>query len=164
MQGFSRLGFPDKILAAGLPIPLFGLPGSPARGLQVTNISEISQEFGVETFALHRAILQRLLFEQLKPCSVRFDCEIQSLDRATDHVRANLSDGTTVTAAILVGADGFNSRVRQMAGLGGEKRYSGSSSYRAIARRAGICPPEAGHEAYEIWGQGCRVGFSKINP
>jgi 2-polyprenyl-6-methoxyphenol hydroxylase-like FAD-dependent oxidoreductase len=53
--------------------------------------------------------------------------------------------------------------MRGMAGLGGEKRYSGSSSYRAIARDARILPVEAEHEAYEIWAEGCRVGFSKIN-
>jgi 2-polyprenyl-6-methoxyphenol hydroxylase-like FAD-dependent oxidoreductase len=50
-----------------------------------------------------------------------------------------------------------------MAGLGGMKRYSGSSSYRAIARGARILPTDAEHDAYEIWAKGCRVGFSKIN-
>jgi 2-polyprenyl-6-methoxyphenol hydroxylase-like FAD-dependent oxidoreductase len=50
-----------------------------------------------------------------------------------------------------------------MAKLGGIKRYSGSSSYRAIARGAPILPVEAEHDAYEIWAKGCRVGFSKIN-
>jgi 2-polyprenyl-6-methoxyphenol hydroxylase-like FAD-dependent oxidoreductase len=50
-----------------------------------------------------------------------------------------------------------------MAGLGGEKRYSGSSSYRAIARGARVLAPEAEHEAYEIWADKCRLGFSKIN-
>jgi 2-polyprenyl-6-methoxyphenol hydroxylase-like FAD-dependent oxidoreductase len=53
--------------------------------------------------------------------------------------------------------------MRRMAGLGSVKRYSGSSSYRAIARGAHILPAEAEHEAYEIWAKGCRVGFSKIN-
>jgi len=47
--------------------------------------------------------------------------------------------------------------------LCGEKRYSGSSSYRAIARGARVLPVGAEHDAYEIWASGCRVGFSKIN-
>ena len=50
-----------------------------------------------------------------------------------------------------------------MASLGGETRYSGSSSYRAIARSANLLSPELGHDAYEIWGKGCRLGFSKIS-
>jgi 2-polyprenyl-6-methoxyphenol hydroxylase-like FAD-dependent oxidoreductase len=50
-----------------------------------------------------------------------------------------------------------------MAGFVAEKRYSGTSSYRAIARGVHILPPEAEHEAYEIWAKGCRLGFSKIN-
>jgi 2-polyprenyl-6-methoxyphenol hydroxylase-like FAD-dependent oxidoreductase len=108
-------------------------------------------------------VLQRVLFDQLKAGSVHFNCEIESLMQSGDRVLAKLSDGSSCAAGILVGADGFNSQVRRMAGLGGEKRYSGSSSYRALARGAHILPAGAEHEAYEIWAKGCRVGFSKIN-
>ena len=41
-------------------------------------------------------------------------------------------------------------------------RYSGSSSYRAMAKGADLLSPELDHDAYEIWGKGCRLGFSKI--
>ena len=88
---------------------------------------------------------------------------MKSVTQSGDQVFAILSDGSSCAAAILVGADGFNSQVRLMAGLGGVKRYSGSSSYRAIARGVHLLPAEAEHEAYEIWAKGCRVGFSKIN-
>jgi hypothetical protein len=54
--------------------------------------------------------------------------------------------------------------MRRMAGLRGVKRYSGSSSYRAIARGAHILPAEAEHEAYEIWAKGCRVGSKRSMP
>jgi 2-polyprenyl-6-methoxyphenol hydroxylase-like FAD-dependent oxidoreductase len=163
MQVFSRLGFADKIIEAGWPVEILRLQDSKSGDLQITNMSEISKEFGFETVALHRGVLQRLLYEQLQQNSVRFGCEVQSVDQSEDQVCASLSDGSSVTAAIVVGADGFNSQIRRMAGLGGEKRYSGSSSYRALARGACILTPEAGHEAYEIWAKGCRVGFSKIN-
>jgi 2-polyprenyl-6-methoxyphenol hydroxylase-like FAD-dependent oxidoreductase len=163
LQVFSRLGFAERIIEAGWRIELLRLQDSKSGDLQITKMSEISKQFGFETIALHRGVLQRVLHAQLQYNPVRFGCEIQSINQSGGLLFTNLSDGTSVTAAIVVGADGFNSQIRRMAGLGGEKRYSGSSSYRAIARDACVLTPEAGHEAYEIWSAGCRVGFSKIN-
>src|ERR1700760_3624294 len=48
VQVFSRLGFADKIEAAGWPIRFLRLQDSKAGDLQVTDISQISQEFGFE--------------------------------------------------------------------------------------------------------------------
>jgi 2-polyprenyl-6-methoxyphenol hydroxylase-like FAD-dependent oxidoreductase len=163
MQVFSQLGFAEKIIEAGWSVKLLRLEDSKSGNIQTTNMSRIAEEYGFETIALHRGVLQRLLFEQLEADSVRFSCEVRSVIQSGDQVSATLSDGSSFAAAILVGADGFNSQIRLIAGLGGIKRYSGSSSYRAIARDAHLLPAEAEHEAYEIWAKGCRVGFSKIN-
>jgi 2-polyprenyl-6-methoxyphenol hydroxylase-like FAD-dependent oxidoreductase len=163
MQVFSRLGFAEKIIEAGWAVKLVRLQDWKSGNIQTTNMSQIAKEYGFETIALHRVVLQRLLFEQLEADSVRFGCEVKSVSQSGDQVFASLSDRSSCAAAILVGADGFNSQMRLMAGLGGVKRYSGSSSYRAIARGAHPLPAEAEHEAHEIWAKGCRVGFSKIN-
>jgi 2-polyprenyl-6-methoxyphenol hydroxylase-like FAD-dependent oxidoreductase len=163
MQVFDRLGFAQQVVEAGWPVKRLRLQDSKSGDIQTTDMSAIAQQYGFETIALHRAVLQHLLYEQLHANSVRFGCEIHALNQTSDRVLVNLSDGSLCEATVLVGADGFNSQIRRMAGLGGEKRYSGSSSYRAIARGAHILPPEAEHDAYEIWAKGCRVGFSKIN-
>jgi 2-polyprenyl-6-methoxyphenol hydroxylase-like FAD-dependent oxidoreductase len=163
MQVFAKLGFAEKIIEAGWTVKLLRLQDWKSGDIQTTNMSQIAKEYGFETIALHRGVLQRLLFEQLETNSVHFDCEVQSVIQSDDQVFATLSDGTSCAAAIFVGADGINSQVRRMAGLDGMKRYSGSSSYRAIARGTQILAAEAEHEAYEIWAKGCRVGFSKIN-
>jgi len=163
MQVFARLGFAERIIEAGWTVKLLRLQDWQSGDIQTTNMSQIAKEYGFETIALHRGVLQRLLFEQLEAYSVHFDCEVISVTQSDDQVFASLSDGSSCAAAILVGADGFNSQVRRMAGLDGVKRYSGSSSYRAIARGAQILAADAEHEAYEIWAKGCRVGFSKIN-
>ena len=163
MQVFARLGFAEKIVEAGWTIKVLRLQDWKSGDIQTTNMSLIAKEFGFETIALHRCVLQRVLFEQLDADSVHFGCEVQAVAQSGDQVFANLSDGTSCVAAIVVGADGFSSRMRGLAGLGGGRRYSGSSSYRAIARAADILAAEAEHDAYEIWAKGCRVGFSKIN-
>ena len=64
-----------------------------------------------------------------------------------------------INAKIVVGADGIHSQIRTFASLGGRTRYSGSSSYRAIAKGANLLSPELNHDASEIWGRGCRYGL-----
>ncbi len=163
MQVFERLGFASKVSAAGWAVERLHLLDSRSGEIQTTDLSSIAREFGFETVALHRAALQRVLFEELAADTVRFGCETRSFIEESDSVSVQLSDGSSLSAAVVVGADGFSSELRQMAGLGGEKRYSGSSSYRGLARDLPVLPGAAEHEAYEIWAAGCRVGFSKIN-
>jgi 2-polyprenyl-6-methoxyphenol hydroxylase-like FAD-dependent oxidoreductase len=163
MQVFARLGFAEKVTEAGWTVKMLRLQDSNSGDIQTTDMSAIAKQYGFETVALHRGVLQQILFEQLQANSVSFNCEVTSVTQSDDQVVASLSDGSFSTAATLVGADGFNSQIRRIAGLGGEKRYSGSSSYRAIARGAHLLRTEAEHDAYEVWAKGCRVGFSKIN-
>ena len=130
--------------------------------IQVSDLSAVSKLFGFETVALHGSLLQRVLSEQLPSGVLNFGAEAKSLIQGTDSVSVLLADGFEINARIVVGADGMRSRIRQLASLGGEIRYSGSSSYRAIARGPRPLPEELDHDAYEIWGKGCRLGFSKI--
>jgi 2-polyprenyl-6-methoxyphenol hydroxylase-like FAD-dependent oxidoreductase len=163
MQVFERLGLAGKIMDAGWIVKFLHLQDSKSGEIQTTDMSAIAKQFGFETVALHRAVLQQVLFEQLAPDSVSFGCEVRSFTSRGDSVSAELSDGSCCQASVLVGADGINSQIRKQARLGGEKRYSGSSSYRAIARGADILEAKRAHDAYEVWAKGCRVGFSKIN-
>jgi 2-polyprenyl-6-methoxyphenol hydroxylase-like FAD-dependent oxidoreductase len=163
MQVFDRLGFAEKITTAGWMIHRVTLQDYSGDTIQTSDLSAVSKLFGFETVALHRSLLQRVLSEQLPSGVLNFGTEVKSLIQGTDSVLVQLTDGSEIDAKIVVGADGMRSRLRQLASLGGETRYSGSSSYRAIARGAGPLPEELGHDAYEIWGKGCRLGFSKIN-
>ena len=163
MQVFSQLGFADKIIAAGWMVKLLRLQDYRGFDIQVTDISESAKAFGFETIALHRSALQNVLFDQLAHNILFFGTEVRTLSQDKESVTAQLTNGPRVNAKVVVGADGINSRIRDHISLGGEKRYSGSSSYRAIARCARLLPSKLEHEAYEIWGEGSRVGFSKLN-
>ena len=163
MQVFDRLGFAQKITDAGWMVHRVTLQDYNGDILQVADLSEVSSLFGFETIALHRSVLQKVLFEQLPSGIIIFAEEVKNLTQSNDSVSVQLTDDSRINAKLVVGADGIHSSIRQLASLGGEKRYSGSSSYRAIARGTRLLAPEFDHDAYEIWGKGCRLGFSKIN-
>lgn len=163
MQVFDRLGFAQKITDAGWMVHRVTLQDYNGDILQVADLSEVSSLFGFETIALHRSVLQKVLFEQLPSGIIIFAEEVKNITQSNDSVSVQLTDDSRINARLVVGADGIHSSIRQLASLGGEKRYSGSSSYRAIARGTRLLAPEFDHDAYEIWGKGCRLGFSKIN-
>ena len=164
MQVFDRLGFAEKIMAAGWAVHRVTLQDYNGDILQASDLSTVGKLFGFETVALHRSVLQRVLSEQLPSDVITFGTEVKSLSQGTDAVSALLTDGSRINAKIIVGADGIRSQIRNLASLGGEMRYSGSSSYRAIAKGANLLSPELDHDACEIWAKGCRLGFSKIDP
>jgi 2-polyprenyl-6-methoxyphenol hydroxylase-like FAD-dependent oxidoreductase len=163
MQVFDRLGFAEKIIAAGSTVHRITLQDYNGEILQASDLSAVAKLFGFETVALHRSALQRVLFEQLPSDVVTFGAEAKNLNQSTDAVSVLLTDGSRIHAKMVVGADGIHSQIRKLASLGGKTRYSGSSSYRAITNGANLLSPELSHDAYEIWGKGCRLGFSKIS-
>lgn len=163
MQVFDQLGFANKISSAGWMIKCLRLQDYRGFDIQVTDMSEIAKIFGFETVALHRSALQKTLFDELPPNTVFFGTEVEVLSQGKESITVQLTDGSRIKASVVVGADGINSRMRSHISLGGEKRYSGASSYRAIARGAQLLPLDFDHDAYEIWAEGCRAGFSKIN-
>ena len=163
MQVFDRLGFAEKIMAAGWAVHRLTLQDYEGDILQTSDLSAAAKLFGFETVALHRSVLQRVLSEQLPSDVITFGTEVKSLSQSADSVSVLLTNNSRINAKIVAGADGIHFHIRQLASLGGETRYSGSSSYRAIARGANLLSPELNHDAYEIWGKGCRLGFSKIN-
>lgn len=163
MQVFDRLGLAEKVLAAGWAIHRLTLQDYHGDILQVSDLSAVAQLFGFETVGLHRSMLRRVLFEELPANIVTFGTEVTNINSGADAVSVLLTDDSRITAKIVAGADGVHSRIRQLASLGGATRFSGSSSYRAIARSSNLLPPESTHDAFEIWGKGCRLGFSKIS-
>jgi 2-polyprenyl-6-methoxyphenol hydroxylase-like FAD-dependent oxidoreductase len=154
-QIFDRLGFAEKIMAAGWPVHRLTLQDHNGDILQASDLSAVAKLFGFETIALPRSALQRVLAEQLPSDAVTFGTEVKKLSQGTNAVSVLLTDGSRINAKVVVGADGIRSQIRKLAGLdgkmaGGKMRYSGSSSYRAITRGANLLFPELDHEAYEI--------------
>src|ERR1700728_2830283 len=86
MQVFARLGFAQKIIEAGWTVKLLRLQDWKWGEIESTDISQFAKEYGFETIALHRAVLQRVLFDQLEAGSVRFGCEVESVSQVDEEV------------------------------------------------------------------------------
>lgn len=71
-------------------------------------------------YMVENSVLQRALWEKMQADGVTLLCpaSLQALQSQQDGWRITLDTGTTLTARLVVGADGASSRVRQLAGIG----------------------------------------------
>jgi 2-polyprenyl-6-methoxyphenol hydroxylase-like FAD-dependent oxidoreductase len=84
-------------------------------------------------FNFLRGDLENLLYSKVKEhAEFRFSTTIESIEQDSESVTAALSGGSSVTADLLVGADGFHSRVRELT-FGEESRFSRFLGYNTAA-------------------------------
>ena len=103
------------------------------RLLAVDELVDISRSAGAPCLCVTRAILQRILLEELPPAWVRTGARCVGFNDST----AILENGERIEADVLVGADGISSTIR--AGLHGAEppRYAGYTCWRGILRKEG---------------------------
>lgn len=119
----------------------------------------VQDEHGNKIVAIHRATLQRILFEALPTDSVKLGCEFNSLEQSESQVKVFVGDREIMTD-LLIGADGINSKVRDSIFSDTSKRFSGQTCWRGISDIR--LPDEFQNAGIESWGKKIRFGFSPI--
>ncbi|KAK2035272.1 oxidoreductase [Colletotrichum zoysiae] len=125
IEVIRRMGLEQSIRAkvvneAGLTF--VNTKGKPRATFEANKTGVGSQSFTSE-FEIMRGDLVRILFEKAKDLGVKyvFGVSIESLEQDSDSVTVRLSDGTTTTYDLLVGADGQGSKTRRLMLGPGEK-------------------------------------------
>jgi len=89
------------------------------------------RRFGEPYYTAHRADLHGGLLSLVPLDRVHLGARLTAVTQSTDEARLHLSDGTTVTADLVVGADGIRSIARQQI-VSDHPRYSGQTIYRGL--------------------------------
>jgi 2-polyprenyl-6-methoxyphenol hydroxylase-like FAD-dependent oxidoreductase len=160
LQVLDRLGVAERVVAEGGDLARAELRDIRAGVLLAADMREAARRFGWGTLAIHRGRLQQALLASLPAGSVRLGRECLGVVPGDGCARVRFADGGEVEADVVVAADGAHSRVREAVAPGARLRYSGQSSYRAVLPFA--LPPGLEEVAWEVWGPGCRFGFSGI--
>ena len=126
-----ELGVEEKVVACGSVFETFSSRTSSGRPIAESNFANLAREAGAPCVCIHRAVLQRILLDELDPASVRTGTRCICFEDST----AILESGERIEADFLIGADGINSVIRRQ--LHGEEapRYEGATCWR------GICDP-----------------------
>jgi 2-polyprenyl-6-methoxyphenol hydroxylase-like FAD-dependent oxidoreductase len=91
----------------------------------------------------------RLLRDAFPAANYHRGCGLAKFTQSSDGVRAYFSDGETVDAELLVGADGIRSTVRQQCLPDVSPRYAGYSAWRALIAERDF-PPDVHRELFEF--------------
>ncbi|MGW0069698.1 FAD-dependent monooxygenase [Streptosporangium sandarakinum] len=110
--------------------------------LAVDAIGELTRRFGAPQVTLLRSALQHALLGEALAAGVDLRTGVRVDDHADrgEHVDVVLSDGSVLTADVLVGADGVRSGVRRRLFGDSPLLYRGYTSVRGRTRRSGAHP------------------------
>ena len=107
---------------------------------------------------VHRAHLQRVLYDSLPAGTVRFGEHVVKVQATADGVSVVTAAGKTLDADVLVAADGIRSTIRAVCFGGGEPVYLGYRSHRFVVDNV----DRLAHFS-EFLGRGQRVGLVPIS-
>ena len=121
-------------------------------------VGDFSGQYGAPHLTMHRGDLQDILVSALQPGTIRFGKRLVDVDDGGEVERLVFADGCTAEADVVVGADGINSRLREILSGPEEPIYTGTVAYRAIfPRRLAGEMPIADHTKW--WGPDRHILF-----
>ena len=161
MQVMDRLGLAKHMQQAGHPIETLYLCDYRQGVLQTAQLDQAKKHFGFATTAIHRGRLQRILADSIGSGQLHTGKACRNVVQEKKHVRVHFIDGSAATARVVIAADGIHSVVRQQLFPNSKVRFSGQTSYRAVAPCT--LPSTLNGHGYEIWAEGRRFGYSTIS-
>jgi salicylate hydroxylase len=134
-----RLGLGDRLRAVAVAPQAIELRRwDDGRLLQRTPLGSVCRrQFGAPYYAVHRADLHRCLLSLTPPDRVHLGARLVAVTQNAGEARLHMSDGTTVAADLVVGADGIHSIAREQI-VADKPRYSGLTIYRGLVPAARV--------------------------
>lgn len=134
MKIFRQLGLEDRLnLMASHPDFWFSRDGETGDYMSRIPLGEFAlKEYGASYITVHRGDLHAMQIEAIQDGTVHFGKRLESVDDSGDDVNLTFTDGTSVRADIVIGADGINSKIREVLLGSEEPTYSGWVAHRAL--------------------------------
>ncbi|WP_423465023.1 FAD-dependent monooxygenase [Promicromonospora sp. MS192] len=156
LRGLDAAGVGDAVRAVGQRAYPGTLRDGAGRALVQVSAEEIAARLGTVAVALHRPRLQQALLDGLGDVSVTYGAvavDVDPGDMARPAV-VTLADGATLSADLVVAADGVRSRLRAaVAPDAAQPVYVGSTTWLAVLDNPGVT------EMSQTWGPGGEVGL-----
>ncbi|MEO8183697.1 MAG: FAD-dependent monooxygenase [Deltaproteobacteria bacterium] len=163
LRALDVLGLGEEVRRAGNEITRFGIDDPRGRELSATDMAELQPAMaGYLPVAIQRSELHEILARGLPAGSLMLGQELVEVEQQPDSVRAIFAHGESASAALLVGADGIRSRVRQQVFGSPAWRYSGQRCFRGICPSIESSTGRAPGAFFETWGRGRRFGHVAV--
>ncbi|UVI32699.1 FAD-dependent monooxygenase [Paenibacillus spongiae] len=163
MKALERLGAAEQVRRRGAAVGKAEVRTWDGKLIVDLPTARQAERYGTPGYLIHRGELQKVLLQQLRPeTEVKLGYKLVSWDMTGSQVTACFEDGSKTEGALLIGADGVRSAVRERLFGSEPLRYSGFTALRGIAA---YDDPHYSAElggGFEAWGPGKRFGFSHL--
>jgi 2-polyprenyl-6-methoxyphenol hydroxylase-like FAD-dependent oxidoreductase len=161
LQALERLDILEEVKLNGNSIDRITIGKQDLSPLSDSLQDTIKEKFGFTTVAIHRAKLQKLLFDKIPKDKMFLNKGFKSFKELdSGKIEVVFNDNSKTETQFLIGADGINSKVRKQIFPDSRKRYSGQTCWRGIVDMK--LDEKHAHRGYELWGNQVRFGISKI--
>ena len=161
LQVLESLGVLKEIQANGNSIDRITIGKPDLSPLSDSFQDTIKDTFGYTTVAIHRANLQKVLFDRIPKEKIVLNKGFKSFKQLNSgKIQVSFDDGSIIETDFLIGADGINSKIRKQLFPEGRTRYSGQTCWRGVADIQ--LDKDFNHRGYELWGNQVRFGISRI--
>ena len=161
LQVFDWLGILDEIQNHGNAIDRITLAEPDFSPISDSFQHEVKRKFGYTTVAIHRAELQKILFQKVPSEKVHLGIPFKKFVRDENGLSVIFEKGKREKTNYLIGADGIHSPVRNQLFPESSLRYSGQTCWRGISDYK--IEPYLSHRGLELWGDRIRFGISKVS-
>jgi 2-polyprenyl-6-methoxyphenol hydroxylase-like FAD-dependent oxidoreductase len=161
LKAFKAVGIYDRLAERGYPFSYLRLKTADGHVMAEMDTPPMGGPDLPGTLGAVRGDIADILADEVVRAGVdvRLQTTVTDLDERGDSVVATLSDGSTETVDLVVGADGIRSKVRSMIGITEEPKPVGMGIWRTIAKRP------AGMDCSELYygGPKYKAGYTPIS-
>jgi FAD-dependent urate hydroxylase len=150
----SELGLDRPVIDRGVHLQEVVFRKRTGQLLSRFDFTPIETETGIPAICITRSRLQEVLSGEFGTNGLRFNKTLTGYEQNNDRVLLTFGDGEEVECDLLVGADGIDSRVRNILLNDGRPYYAGNNCWVGLSEPAyGLLPHQL---TVETWGRGSR--------
>lgn len=161
MKALDKLGLGKQVRQMGSTVKKAEIRTWDGKLLVDLPVHEQAKQYGTYSYLIHRADLQSILYQNLKPGTVILGKKLISIEQGLK-ISAIFEKEEVVEGDFLIGADGVHSQVRRLLVGSTPLRYSGFTAIRGISNFDDVRFPIELGGGFEAWGHGKRFGFSHL--
>ena len=157
IKAFEYLGLDQEVITISNHLRDFEISDHKGKTILCADTERITRNYNTDNYAIHRADLHHFLVSKVSPKSIHLNKRLKSFRHENDSVVIEFEDGTNAKTDYLIGADGVNSKVRQLLVPKSEPRFAGYWCWRAT-----IDHNFEGLKSTEVWGKNGRFGITPL--
>lgn len=161
MRVFDLMGLKEDFLQAGQVLDRMDITNAQLEPFRKVQSETVTDNYGNQTVAIHRAKLQEILFEKFSENgTVHLGHEFRSYQKMGNTYQIEFQNDAKIETDVILACDGIHSRVRAQLFPDSSLRDSKQICWRGIANYR--MPQELQRYGRESWGPKIRFGFSEI--